>query len=108
MAKLVAVDSETWASTTAESHAFAAEQLLNLAVDRSPASELHFNTEQVSAVNEFLLQHYFAHFRLYKYVLSARPRLTLEQQEPNGLMVPANLPPLADAIPLQAAPSRKK
>lgn len=100
MSKLVSVDSEAWASTTAESHAFASEQLLNLAVDRSPAAEQHFTPNQVAAVNEFMLQHYFAHFRLYKYVLSARPRLSIQQKEQCDLSVPAPLPPLADAIAL--------
>jgi len=108
MAKLVAVDSEAWASTTAESHEFAAEQLLNLAVDRSPAAEQHFTRDQVAAVDEFLLQHYFAHFRLYKYVLSSRPRLSLQQVEPCGLAVPAPLPPLADAIPLDTTAAAGK
>ena len=54
-------------------------------------------------MNEFMLQHYFAHFRLYKYVLSARPQLSIQQKEPCDLRVPAPLPPLADAIPLSTA-----
>lgn len=98
--KTLVVDAETWSTTCSDSYGYVAEMLLQHAVDRSPTSVLLFSPEDVQAVQEFLLQQYFAHFSLYKATLARRPTLNLQQVESEGVIAPTPLEPLAAAIPM--------
>jgi len=68
------------------------------AVERSPHAVLIFSVEDVEKVTEFMLNSYFRHFKLYKYIFTAKEQVTLVQELPHGVEVPAAARPLDDAL----------
>nr|CAB3228373.1 coiled-coil domain-containing protein C16orf93 homolog [Phallusia mammillata] len=53
------------------------ELVLTHAVHRPPWSLEIFNSEQVTALTNYIVNHYFRHYKLYKYAFTAKVRLDL-------------------------------
>ena len=65
----------------------------------SRSAVLIFSQEDVSNLNEFMLNLYFRHYNLYKYTFTKKLQVTLVQSETHHVEVPRMLRPLSEAIP---------
>jgi hypothetical protein len=74
------------------------ELLLSHAVERPPHQVGIFSVDDVRAANEYLLNAYFRHYTLYRYIFTAKLQVTLVQTAPHGVETPSKPPPLADAM----------
>mmetsp|Transcript_49367 Transcript_49367/g.139799 ORF Transcript_49367/g.139799 Transcript_49367/m.139799 type:complete len:203 (+) Transcript_49367:316-924(+) len=59
------------------------------AVERSPHAVLIFSVEDVEKVTEFMLNSYFRHFKLYKYIFTAKEQVTLVQEVSTTFVQPS-------------------
>jgi hypothetical protein len=78
--------------------------LLRHAVFRPPKSIGVFDEADVKAILNYLLHNYYRHWRLYKVCFTKRLQATFTQTAPFGVEAPAAYRPLAELLPLGAAP----
>eukprot|EP00617_Octactis_speculum_P022722 CAMPEP_0185760204 /NCGR_PEP_ID=MMETSP1174-20130828/19052_1 /TAXON_ID=35687 /ORGANISM="Dictyocha speculum, Strain CCMP1381" /LENGTH=96 /DNA_ID=CAMNT_0028440913 /DNA_START=19 /DNA_END=309 /DNA_ORIENTATION=+ len=77
------------------------------AVDRPPLFVKIFSEEDVKLITEFMLNGYFRHFKLYKYIFTKKLKVTLVQRTPNQIEIPPQPRPLGEALPLENKPRAK-
>jgi hypothetical protein len=81
------------------------DELLRHGVERPPWSIGLFDPEAVVAITEFVVENYYRHYNLYKYLLTSMPLMTLTQMGPNEVEEPFSIKPLAAATQGGAAQS---
>jgi hypothetical protein len=72
--------------------------LLTHAVERSPHTVGIFSVDDVARVVEYMLNSYFRHYSLYKYIFTKKLAVTLVQTSPHLVDVPSVPKPLAEAM----------
>uniref|UniRef100_K3XA92 Uncharacterized protein n=1 Tax=Globisporangium ultimum (strain ATCC 200006 / CBS 805.95 / DAOM BR144) TaxID=431595 RepID=K3XA92_GLOUD len=72
--------------------------LLTHSVQRSPKSVGIFSVQEVAAIVDFVTHTYFRHFHLYKGIYTPYYHTHIVQKAVNGVQVPQQPRPLADAI----------
>mmetsp|Transcript_14317 Transcript_14317/g.49768 ORF Transcript_14317/g.49768 Transcript_14317/m.49768 type:complete len:204 (-) Transcript_14317:78-689(-) len=96
--EVLAADRADGLRTMAASFETFKEHLMAHSVERSPYSVAIFSVDDVRAIVDYVTNGYYRHFRLYKYVLSPKLQLALEQVAPGGVEKPTAWRPLADAL----------
>ncbi|KAK9814229.1 hypothetical protein WJX72_002602 [[Myrmecia] bisecta] len=72
--------------------------LLRHAVQRPPYSIGLFSVAEVKALTDWMLDSYFAHYKLYQYAFTDRVTMTVTSRHPGDIVeAPPQLPPLAEA-----------
>jgi hypothetical protein len=74
------------------------ESLLRHAVERSPHTLGIFSVDDVSRIVEYMLNSYFRHYSLYKYIFTKKLVVTLVQTSPHGVETPLVPRSLNDAM----------
>ena len=87
------------AKTVAASFAELQRLLLMHAVERPPKCVGVFGRDDVEAIVEHMLNGYYRHWRLYKYVFTPQLQVTFHQAEPFRVEAPLAPRPLHDALP---------
>ena len=75
------------------------ELVLSHAVERPPHSSGIFEVDDVARIIEYMLNSYFRHYNLYRYIFTKKMQVTLVQSSPHSLEVPKTVPPLSEALP---------
>lgn len=75
--------------------------LFTHAVDRPPLFVKIFSERDVEFITEFMLNGYFRHFKLYKYIFTKKLKVTLVQRTPNQVEIPPRPRSLGEALPLE-------
>mmetsp|Transcript_11199 Transcript_11199/g.26299 ORF Transcript_11199/g.26299 Transcript_11199/m.26299 type:complete len:146 (+) Transcript_11199:502-939(+) len=75
------------------------ELLLSHAVERPPSTSGIFSVEDVGRIVEYMLNSYFRHYSLYRYIFTKRLAVTLLQTSPHVVESPPPPPPLEEALP---------
>jgi len=74
------------------------ELLLAHAVERSPHTVGIFSVDDVARIVEYMLNSYFRHYRLYKYIFTKKLAVTLVQTSPHLVDAPSVPKPLAESV----------
>jgi len=72
--------------------------LLAHAVERSPRTVGIFSVDDVARIVEYMLNSYFRHYRLYKYIFTKKLAVTLVQTSPHLVDAPSVPKPLAESV----------
>jgi hypothetical protein len=75
------------------------ELVLAHAVERSPHTTGIFELDDVPKIVEYMLNSYFRHFGLYRYIFTKKLEVTLVQVLPHGVEDPLMPRPLGEALP---------
>lgn len=75
------------------------ELVFQHSVERSPHTVGIFDIDDVTRIVDYMLNSYFRHFSLYRYIFSKKIQISLIQTPPHGHEVPKKMQPLSAAIP---------
>jgi Flagellar C1a complex subunit C1a-32 len=59
------------------------------------------HTQDAAAITEYTVNSYFRHYHLYKHLYTVKVTTVLVQRNLHGTEEPFNVPPLADAVPVE-------
>jgi hypothetical protein len=72
--------------------------LLEHSVERPPSSIGVFSRDDVTSILEHVVNHYFRHWKLYKYIYTANLRTSISASECFFVETPKKLLPLGEAV----------
>mmetsp|Transcript_11995 Transcript_11995/g.15465 ORF Transcript_11995/g.15465 Transcript_11995/m.15465 type:complete len:87 (+) Transcript_11995:356-616(+) len=75
------------------------ELVFKHSVERSPHATGIFDIDDVSRIVEYMLNSYFRHFSLYRYIFTRKLQVCFVQTPPHCHDVPKSIPPLSQALP---------
>jgi len=100
--RLLEHDMESSLTSPADSFRLLKKLMLLHSCERPPWSSGIYTLDDVAKITDYVVENYYRHLKLYKYVFTAEDRMDIRQVGVCGVEDPPALPPLSQAVPEEA------
>ena len=100
--RLLEHDMKSSLTSPADSFRLLKKLMLLHSCERPPWSSGIYTLDDVAKITDYVVENYYRHLKLYKYVFTAEDRMDIRQVGVCGVEDPPALPPLSQAVPEEA------